>query len=337
MDYMEDGLFEVISRGDTAGFRDYLRRGLDVNHAFRSTDRPDRLGKTILEVALEMKQPDIASLLVENKCNADLKYIVDVRNYAYFLREYKKKDKLKLTPMFAAVVHGDVATIKILVKGGYDVSSHDDRGCTALWHAVDLDNYDMVKQLLGGGNAKTAVNAPDNAKLRPLHIAAMHGNSRISSLLIRGGAEVDATQIRGWTSLLLACRAGSEPTAKLLLLNGADPNHVGKNGHTPLSTSLQFTESYNIAYMLLESGADVNLELLRRCKAEKFMSLLANPGLYSLLKFCSESPRTLRTLCCSLIRKNLLSSASTVHLVQKVEQLPLPKLIKEYILLGQLI
>nr|XP_022287198.1 ankyrin repeat and protein kinase domain-containing protein 1-like [Crassostrea virginica]XP_022287199.1 ankyrin repeat and protein kinase domain-containing protein 1-like [Crassostrea virginica] len=337
MDYMEDGLFDVISRGDVAGLKDYLQRGLDVSHAFRSTDRQERLGKTLLEVALEMKQPDIASLLVENKCNANLKYIVDVRDYGLFLREYKKRDKLKLTPIFPAVVHGDIKTIKILVRGGYDVSNYDDRGCTAIWHAVDLDNYEMVKILLSGRSSDLAVNAPDNAQLRPLHIAAMHGNNRIASLLIRGGAEVDATQIRGWTSLLLACRAGSESTAKLLLLNGADPNHVGKNGHTPLSTSLQFSESYSIAYMLLESGADVNLELLRRCKAEKFMNLLANPGLYHLLVFCSESPRTLRTLCCSTIRKTLVSSASAIHLVQKVEQLPIPTLIKEYILLGQLI
>ncbi|XP_061193263.1 26S proteasome non-ATPase regulatory subunit 10-like [Saccostrea echinata] len=337
MDYMEDGLFDVISRGDTTAFKDYLDRGLDVNHAFRSTDRQERLGKTLLEVALEKRQPDIAALLVESKCNADLKYIVDVRNYAYFLREYKKKDKLKLTPMFPAIVHGHLATIKTLVKGGYDVSNYDDRGCTALWHATDLDSYEMVKILLSGTNSKTSVNKPDNAKLRPLHIAAMHGNNRIASLLTRSGADIDAVQIRGWTSLLLACRAGSEATAKLLLLNGADPNHVGKNGHTPLSTSLQYTESYTIAYMLLESGAEVNLELLRRCREEKFMNLLANPGLYQLLKFCSESPHTLRTLCCITIRKFLANSPSTVHLVEKVEQLPIPKLIKEYILLGHLI
>jgi ankyrin repeat protein len=337
MDYMEDGLFDVISHGDIIAFKDYLHRGLDINHAFRSTDREDRLGKTLLEVALEVKQPDIASVLIDNKCNANLKYIVDVRNYAYFLREYRKCDKLKLTPMFPAVVHGDIATIKILVKGGYDVSNHDDRGCTALWHATDLDNYEMVKVLLSGNNSKSSVNIPDQAKLRPLHIAAMHGNHRIASLLIRSGAEVDAVQIRGWTSLLLACRAGSEPTAKLLLLNGADPNHVGKNGHTPLSTSLQFTESYSIAYMLLDSGAEVNLHLLRRCREEKFMNLIAYPELYHLLTFCSESPRPLRSLCCLLIRKTLVSAASTVHLVQKVEQLPLPKLIREYILLGHLI
>lgn len=119
----------------------------------------------ILEVVLEMKQLDIVLLFVENKCNVDLKYIVDVWNYVYFFCEYKKKDKLKLIFMFVVVVYGDVVIIKIFVKGGYDVSSYDDCGCIVLWYVVDLDNYDMVKLLFGGGNVKIVVNVLDNVKL----------------------------------------------------------------------------------------------------------------------------------------------------------------------------
>lgn len=112
-----------------------------------------------------MKQLDIVLLFVENKCNVDLKYIVDVWNYVYFFCEYKKKDKLKLIFMFVVVVYGDVVIIKIFVKGGYDVGSYDDCGCIVLWYVVDLDNYDMVKLLFGGGNLKIVVNVLDNVKL----------------------------------------------------------------------------------------------------------------------------------------------------------------------------
>ena len=335
MDYFEDDLYESIEKGKIKSVKEYLDRGLDVNHAFRSNDRPDRLGQTLLEAALKTDRKEVAKLLVDRKCNANLKYIVNVVNYTYILKPYMKKDGLKLTCMYPAIVRGDVETIALLVRGGYDVNIHDDRGCTALWHAVDLGNYDMVKAILASDDCD--VNVSDTAKLRPLHIASMHGNHRIASLLIRRGAIVDCVQLRGWTSLLLACRAGSAATVKLLLLNGADPNHLGKNEHTPISTALQYVQSRTVAEMLLEVGALVDLHLIRRCKEEKFEALKENPDLFSILKLCSETPRSLRTFCCLTIRKALITSSPDVHLVRKVDSLPLPKLIKDYLLLGHII
>ncbi|KAK3099031.1 hypothetical protein FSP39_025429 [Pinctada imbricata] len=335
MDYFEDDLFDSLTKGNLKSLKEYLDKGLDVNHAFRSNDRPDRLGQTLIEVALKSDQKKVAKLLVDRKCNANLKYIVNVVNYTYILQRYAKKDGLKLTCMYPAIVKGDVETIKLLVLGGFDVNIHDDRGCTALWHAVDLRNYDMVKAILAA--EKCDVNVSDTAMLRPLHIASMHGNNRIASLLIRRGAIVDCVQLRGWTPLLLACRAGSEATVKLLLLNGADPNHIGKNEHTALSMSLQYVENRIVAEMLLEAGACVDQHLIKRCKEEKFQALIANPDMFSVLKSCSETPRTLRAFCCLTIRKALLQSRPDVHLVMKVEKLPLPKLIKDFLLLGHLI
>lgn len=240
MDYFEDDLYEILIRGKWKSLAEYLAKGLDVNHAFRSTDRPDRLGKTLLEVAVEHHQMEIVEELVINKADANLKYIVDVNNFAYILRQYKKSDSLKLTCIYPCIVKNDVDLIKLLVQGGYDVNNHDDRGCTALWHAVDLDNYDMTKAILSSKHCD--VNVMDTALLSPLHIAAMHGNPKIMSLLIRRGARIDAVQLRGWTALTLSCRTGCVPTTRMLLLNGADPNHICYNDYTPLSMALQYCE-----------------------------------------------------------------------------------------------
>ena len=239
MDYFEDDLYRCIIQGDKKTFQDYYKRGLDINHAFRSNDRPDRIGQTMLEVAVENDQINIVQTLVENGCNTNLKYIVDVYNYTCILKPYKKKERLKLTILYKCIVKEDVPMIKLLVQGGFDVNIVDERGWSPLLHAVDMDNYDMVKAILI--NEKCDVNICDSANLRPLHIAAMHANHKIASQLLRRGAKVDVVQIRGWTPLILTCRADCVQTTRLLLLNGANPNHIGLNGHTPLSTALQFS------------------------------------------------------------------------------------------------
>ncbi|XP_060079681.1 ankyrin repeat, PH and SEC7 domain containing protein secG-like [Ylistrum balloti] len=334
MDYFEDDLYDILVKGKRKSLKEYLDRGLDVNHAFRSTDRPDRLGKTLIEVGVQEQQKGVVEELISNKANANLKYVVDVNNYAYTLREYKKNDCLKLTGMYTCIVKNQVEMIKLLVQGGYNVNNHDDRGCTCLWHAVDLNNYEMAKAILMSKDCD--VNVMDTALLRPLHIAAMHGNHKIMSLLIRRGARIDAVQLRGWTALNLSCRTGCVPTTRMLLLNGADPNHTAYNEHTPLSMALQFCEDRQIPELLLEAGAEVTLCLMKKCKEEKMANLLLNPDLFDIMKFMSETPRTLRTLSCLRIRKSLIHSSSDLHIIKKVEGLPLPKLIKEYLLMAHL-
>ena len=334
IDYFEDDLYESVINGRKGSLMEYLRKGLSPNHAFRSTERPDRLGKTLLEVAISEGKTEIVKMLVDKKCDPNLTYRVNVNAFAYRLEEFKKKDRLKLTMMYRCIVQRDLTMIKLLVSGGFDVNMYDDRKCTALWHAVDLDDYDMLKSMTSGKNAD--VNAPDIAKLRPLHVAAMRGNVRISSHLIQRGADVDSVQLRGSTALILACRAANFETVRLLLLNGADPNHVGNNGHNVISTALQSTTDRRIPEMLIDCGALVDLELIQLCRKEreKFILLDKHPDFLGLLKWCSETPRSLKTFCCLRIRRLLVQSHVKMHLLKKVDKLPLPKLIKDFILFG---
>jgi hypothetical protein len=51
---------------------------------------------------------------------------------------------------------------------------------------------------------------------------------------------------------VLACKAASFKTARLLLLNGADPNVVGYNGHMPLSAALEACTDRALPDMLIE-------------------------------------------------------------------------------------
>lgn len=334
MEYFEDDLYKCIAHNNAETLTEYLKCGLDVNHAFRSVERPGRLGKTLIETAVLEEATDVAKVLIEKKCDANLIYVVNVKEFSYQLEEFRKQDRLKLTCMFRCIVHSQVHLIKLLVLGGFDVNASDERGCSALWHAADLNNYEMVKTMLLSKSAD--VNKTDNTQLTPLHIAAMKGNVKMTSLLIQRGADVDKTQLRGSTPLILACRTGNFDTIRLLLLNGADPNHVGKNGHNVISTALQSTTDVRVPEMLLSCGALVDFELLNICRKEgkKFLLFKEHPEFFEVLKECGSTPRSMKTLCCLTIRLALVKSKGKLHLIKKVEKLPLPRLIKDYLLFG---
>ena len=335
MEYFEDDLYKCLVNNNAVSLKEYLKCGLDVNHAFRSMERPERLGKTLMDIAVLEEATDVAKLLVNSGCDANLTYVVNAtREFSYQLEEFKKMDRLKLTGMYRCIVHSQMHLIKLLVQGGFDVNVHDERGCSALWHAADLDNYEMLKLML---ISKTVdVNKTDKTKLSPLHIAAMKGNVKMCSLLIQRGAAVDRVQLRGSTALILACRAGNFDTVRLLLLNGADPNHVGNNGHNVISTALQCTTDVRTPDMLLSCGALVDMELLDICRKEgkKFMLFKKHPEFFSVMKECGSTPRPMKVLSCLTIRKLLVRSQEKVHLIKKVEQLPLPRLIKDFLLFG---
>ncbi|KAH3734588.1 ankyrin repeat and SOCS box protein 8-like [Dreissena polymorpha] len=335
MEYFEDDLYECIIKNKKAPVFQYIKRGLDPNHAFRSVDRPERLGKTMLEIAVLEGSTDIVKLLLDRKCDVNLMYIVNVNQFSYQLEQFKKMERLKLTCIYRCIVYSQVHLVRMLVSGGFDVNIHDERGCSALWHAVDQNDYEMMKAML---ISKTAdVNKCDNtSKLTPLHIAAMKGNVKMSSLLIQRGADVDRVQLRGSTALVLACRSANYDTVRILLLNGADPNHVGFNGHNVISTALQSTTDTRIPKMLLVCGALVDQELIDICRKEgkKFMLFKEHPEFFELLKECASVPRSMKTLCCLAIRRLLVKSGSNMHLIMKVEKLPLPRLIKDYLLFG---
>ncbi|XP_052811363.1 ankyrin repeat domain-containing protein 50-like [Mya arenaria] len=335
MEYFEDDLYDCLVKNKKSSVLEYLKRGLDPNHAFRSVERPERMGKTMLEIAVLEGVTDIVKLLIDRKCDVNLMYIVNVNQFSYQLEEYRKPERLKMSCIYRCIVHSELHLIKLLVGGGFDVNIHDERGCSALWHAVDLDDYQILKAML---LTKTAdVNKNDNtSKLTPLHIAAMKGNVKMTTLLIQRGAEVDRVQLRGSTPLILACRSGNFETVRVLLLNGANPNHTGFNGHNAISTALQSSTDTRIPEILLVFGAVVELELMDiiRKEGKKFLLFKEHPEFYEVLKECAAGPRTLRTLCCMTVRRRLLENRKQVRLVNKVELLPLPRLIKDYVLYG---
>jgi ankyrin repeat protein len=89
---------------------------------------------------------------------------------------------------------------------------------TLLHLAVLRNEVGEVKDLLGRG---AKVNAQNNAKMTPMHIAAKQGEREIVVLILARHPDLRLTDSRGWTPLTWAVKAHHDAVAQLLRNSGA--------------------------------------------------------------------------------------------------------------------
>jgi hypothetical protein len=96
----------------------------------------------------------------------------------------------------------------------------------------------------------------ESAGLTPLQIATLKGNVEISRLLLERAADVKASSPIGYQSIHFAASQKPE-LMELLLKHGADPNATNRFGATPLQMGLHNQHSKTLE-LLLKAGADPN-------------------------------------------------------------------------------
>ncbi|KAJ4461654.1 putative Protein S-acyltransferase 24 [Paratrimastix pyriformis] len=89
----------------------------------------------------------------------------------------------------------------------------------------------MVDFLISQG---VEINTPDRKGQRPLHWAALTGNIQICKLLLDNGADVDARDNNGYTSLIVAVQHGFLMLVQYLLYRHASDALCDQAGHSPL-------------------------------------------------------------------------------------------------------
>jgi len=107
--------------------------------------------------------------------------------------------------LWEAAMAGDTAAIRAAVEAGADVDSLDTR---------------------------TARNGR-----RALNWAALNDHPSAIRVLLSLGADLEATNITGFTALNHAAEAGAPGATRALLDAGADPHHANNAGYKPVDTA----------------------------------------------------------------------------------------------------
>lgn len=143
----------------------------------------------------------------------------------------------------------------MLLKAGADPNYGTYFGMTSLIKAVKDGRPEIVQILLDAGSDVNAQrNTPDAAAA--LHFAAADGDSIITALLLKRGADVQMpfSQDR-LTAMHMAAMSGSVEVVSMLMAAGAAIDSVAEpDGFTPLTAALEQGNS-EVAELLVLSGA----------------------------------------------------------------------------------
>ena len=119
---------------------------------------------------------------------------------------------------FDAVKTGNIETVAMSIKEGFNVNTKDKDEYTALLIAAEKGDLEMTHLLVEKG---ADVNAKDKDGYTALMYVAYAGNIEIAKLLIKNGADVKVKDKDGWTALMFARVGKKTDITELLRKSGA--------------------------------------------------------------------------------------------------------------------
>eukprot|EP00903_Cladosiphon_okamuranus_P019236 g17689.t1 len=171
------------------------------------------------------------------------------------VNEHGGEDGAGITPLHVAANEGQDAVASLLLEKGADKDALDFDGRTPLAWAVDEGHLAVAETLLAAGADINRRGHEHSGS--PLHDAASSGHDEMVTLLLKEGAEKDATDEVGQTPLMWAVRAGHVAIVKTLVEGGVDVRAADRDGFTALHhCSTTTAERDEIASTLSQGGAD---------------------------------------------------------------------------------
>ena len=163
-------------------------------------------------------------------------------------QEAKVAEYNRFTEFAQAIVKNDMDRIKELANSEEYLSARGASGASPLVSAMSMNKPEVAKLLIGKGIELDSWSLGECTGIRD-----QEQRMEIVSLLIKKGAEVNASGSTGSTALHKAAAAGDLDLVRLLLENGADPMRQDDAGNTPLDFAQKYDNPQVAA--LLKKGS----------------------------------------------------------------------------------
>ncbi|MEG6509045.1 quinoprotein dehydrogenase-associated putative ABC transporter substrate-binding protein [Methyloligella sp. 2.7D] len=214
-------LFNAVTGNDKDRVAFLLTKGAKI-------DQLDNNGSAPIHIAANAKDAGMVEFLIEQGADPDL------------------PDDTGMTPLIYSLLRDDVKTAQVLIDAGADLDKTSPQGYSPLALAIEEGRYEAAKALIEAG---AAIDTPvGDQKLTPLMIASakmrpaegaifLPDSTRpidLARMLIKKGADVNATSSTGATPLMIAAARDNAPVIGLLLQSGADPEMKNDQGQTAL-------------------------------------------------------------------------------------------------------
>jgi len=161
-----------------------------------------------------------------------------------------------------------------------------------------------------------------------LALAAVTGRIHVVRELIKAGSDVNSSNLSGHTPLIMASAKGEVEVARDLITAGADLDREDVDGLTALNSAMAASTCCH-----QEVGEGAAMALLKRQNCTRIAQILRAAGAN---EDVPEDEDDLKCLCRQFIRDCLKkNNPKKSNLFFTVPALPLPRLLKEFLLFGE--
>ena len=197
-----------------------------------------REGAQPLHIAALVNGAEVAEVLLDR--GADVNAREAVRNVVPEGFSFEKEIGGVMPLHYAALTNG-AEVAKVLLE-----------------HGADVDAREAVRLGLPG-NSALVEDATEKDGVTPLHYAAVFNADEVATLLIDGGADLDAQDLLGYTPLHRAAQSNAIEVAALLIDGGADlsARDTASFAGTPLHHAAQ-RNAIEVAALLIDGGANLD-------------------------------------------------------------------------------